>query len=92
MPIEKPTQEHIQEMTARMEINQSKLEANRKANQGHMQDILTRTVADRKDDQEKMKDMMESQKLAPSLSKWSAYCDLDFPLTTFNSMCIFITI
>jgi hypothetical protein len=48
-------------MTARMEINQAKLEADRKADHGHMQGMLTRMDADRKDDQEKMKDMMESQ-------------------------------
>jgi hypothetical protein len=33
---------HVQEMTARMEINQAKLEADRRADQRHMQDMLTR--------------------------------------------------
>jgi hypothetical protein len=35
-------EEHMQEMTARMEINQAKLEADRKADQGHMQNMLAK--------------------------------------------------
>jgi hypothetical protein len=37
--------EHLQEMTARVETNQAKLEANRNAAQEHMQDILARMDA-----------------------------------------------
>jgi hypothetical protein len=34
--------EHMQEMTARMEINQAKLEADKKVYQGYMQDMLAK--------------------------------------------------
>jgi hypothetical protein len=60
--------EHMQEMTARMEINQAKLEVERKVDQEHMQDMLARIDTNRETDckalkeiQAKTKDMMESQ-------------------------------
>jgi hypothetical protein len=43
-------------MTARMETNQAKLEADRNADQEHMQDMLARMNASRQDDQEEMKE------------------------------------
>jgi hypothetical protein len=45
----------MQEMMARMEINQAKLEADRKADQGHMQDMLTRMDTNTKAMQEDIK-------------------------------------
>jgi hypothetical protein len=38
-------EEHMQEMMARIEINQAKLEADRKADQGHVQDMLAKMDA-----------------------------------------------
>jgi hypothetical protein len=48
--------QHMQEMTSRMETNQAKLEADRNADQEHMQDMLAGMNASRKDDQEEMKE------------------------------------